>query len=81
MQRAVSSQRIPLEQGLGKAGIPLLFIYGEKDQLVNPEASLARALSVNREIRSALYPDSGHAPFLEEPERFNRDLAAFAYVL
>jgi non-heme chloroperoxidase len=24
-----------------------------------------------------VYAESGHAPFVEEPERFNRDLAEF----
>lgn len=78
MQRAVPQMKVSLAQGLGKAKVPVLFIYGEKDQLVNPQASLARARSVNPHIRTLLYADSGHAPFLEEPQRFNRDLAAFA---
>jgi pimeloyl-ACP methyl ester carboxylesterase len=26
----------------------------------------------------SFYDGAGHAPFLEEPERFNRELAAFA---
>lgn len=81
MQRAVLQMKVSLAQGLGKATVPLLFIYGEKDQLVNPQASLARAKSVNPQVRALLYPDSGHAPFLEEPRRFNRDLAAFATAL
>ncbi|WP_034944264.1 alpha/beta fold hydrolase [Erwinia oleae] len=78
MQRAVPGMRIPLEQGLGSARVPLLFIYGKYDALVNPQTSLARAKSINPQIRSLIYADSGHAPFNEEPSRFNRDLAEFA---
>jgi len=28
--------------------------------------------------RGSWYPETGHAPFLEEPTRFNRELAEFA---
>jgi non-heme chloroperoxidase len=78
MQRAVPSMSIALEQGLGKARVPLLFIYGAQDALVRPQPALARARQVNPGIQSRLYPDSGHAPFIEEPARFNRELATFA---
>ncbi|AVJ17807.1 alpha/beta hydrolase [Serratia sp. MYb239] len=47
MQRAVPTMTIPLEQGLKNVRAPLLFIYGRHDALVNPQASLARARSVN----------------------------------
>ncbi|QNK34664.1 alpha/beta hydrolase [Serratia sp. JUb9] len=78
MQRAVPTMTIPLEQGLKNVRAPLLFIYGRHDALVNPQASLARARSVNPRIESQIYDDSGHAPFIEEAPRFNRQLAAFA---
>ncbi|AGB82586.1 putative hydrolase or acyltransferase of alpha/beta superfamily [Serratia sp. FGI94] len=78
MQRAVPTMTIQLEQGLKNARVPLLFIYGRHDALVNPQAALARARSVNPHIESQIYDDSGHAPFIEEAPRFNRQLAAFA---
>lgn len=78
MQRAVPTMTIPLEQGLKNARVPLLFIYGRHDALVNPQVALARARSVNPRIESQIYDDSGHAPFIEEAPRFNRQLAAFA---
>lgn len=78
MQRAVPTMTIPLEQGLKNVRAPLLFIYGRHDALVNPQASLARARSVNPRIESQIYDNSGHAPFIEEAPRFNRQLAAFA---
>jgi len=31
---------------------------------------------LNQEAQISLYPESGHAPFCDEPERFNRELAA-----
>jgi len=78
MQRAVPSMSIALEQGLKNVRVPLLFVYGEQDALVRPKASLARALSVNPEIRTRIYSQSGHAPFIEKSKRFNHDLAEFA---
>lgn len=64
-------------KGLSKAEVPLLLLYGAQDALVKAKPSIARAKSLNPRIRSELYADSGHAPFLEEPERFNRDLSDF----
>lgn len=81
MQRAVMSMTIPLAQGLKHVRVPLLFIYGEHDALINPAASLKRAKQVNPAIQTRIYSHSGHAPFIEEATRFNRDLAAFAAAL
>ena len=81
MQRAVMSMTIPLAQGLKHVRVPLLFIYGEHDALINPAASLKRAKQVNPAIQTRIYSHSGHAPFIEESTRFNRDVAAFAAAL
>lgn len=81
MQRAVMSMTIPLAQGLKHVRVPLLFIYGEHDALINPAASLNRAKQMNPAIQTRIYRHSGHAPFIEESVRFNQDLAAFAAAL
>ena len=77
MQRAVQEQDVAAAQGLGRARVPLWLLYGEKDALVRPAASIARALALNPRVKFTRYADSGHSPFLEEAPRFNRDLAAF----
>jgi pimeloyl-ACP methyl ester carboxylesterase len=77
MQRAVPSMTIAAAEGLGKTQVPVLLIYGERDALVQARPTIARAMALNPRIQSQLYADSGHAPFLEEPTRFNRDLARF----
>ncbi|WP_110708163.1 alpha/beta hydrolase [Salinicola sp. CR57] len=77
MQRSVQSMTIPAAEGLGNATVPLLFISGAQDALIKPEATIARAKSFNPSLDSKLYADTGHAPFLETPKRFNRDLLAF----
>ncbi|WP_340649185.1 alpha/beta hydrolase [Pseudoxanthomonas winnipegensis] len=77
MQKAVPSMTVDAAAGLGRAKVPVLLLYGARDALVKAEPSIARAKGLNPRIRSVLYAESGHAPFLEEPDRFNRDLLAF----
>lgn len=55
----------------------LLVTYGEQDALTRPEMS-RRVLALNPRARISSYPDVGHTPFYEEPQRFNGELAAFA---
>ncbi|ELY4663720.1 alpha/beta hydrolase [Cronobacter muytjensii] len=77
MQRNVPQIVVPVEKALSAARVPLLFIYGQHDALVNPQASLKRAKVLNPRIQSEWYARSGHAPFIEEAARFNARLAAF----
>jgi len=77
MQKAVQSMHVFAATGLARTRIDLLFVYGGKDALVNPGATIARARQLNPAIESLIYPASGHAPFIEESQRFNRDLLAF----
>jgi pimeloyl-ACP methyl ester carboxylesterase len=77
MQRAVMSMTVEAAAGLGKATVPVLLLYGQRDALVQSKPTIARAKELNPAIQSKLYSESGHAPFLEEADRFNTDLAAF----
>lgn len=77
MQKAIPTMSVFAAAGLGHARVPLLFIYGGRDALVDTQATLARAAALNSRIVSKVYAASGHAPFIEEAGRFNRDLAAF----
>nr|WP_254617210.1 alpha/beta hydrolase [Burkholderia metallica] len=77
MQKAIPTMSVFAAAGLGNAHVPLLFVYGGSDALVDTHATLARAAELNPRIASKVYAESGHAPFIEEAERFNRDLAAF----
>jgi non-heme chloroperoxidase len=77
MQSAVQSMTVAAAEGLGKARVPILLLYGARDALVKAKPTIARAVGLNPRIQSKLYANSGHAPFMEEPERFNRDLSAF----
>ena len=57
---------------------PALVTHGERDAiaLVDATARVHAALLPN--ARLSLYPDAGHAPYLEDPERFNRELRELA---
>jgi pimeloyl-ACP methyl ester carboxylesterase len=77
MVAAVPSMSIAARAGLGEMRKPLLLVYGARDALVQAGPSMERAKHLNRRLRGIVYDGAGHAPFLEEPDRFNGDLAAF----
>jgi non-heme chloroperoxidase len=77
MQSAVLSMTVAASQGLGEARKSVLLIYGARDALVQSKAAIERAVELNPRIQTKLYANSGHAPFIEEPDRFDRDLSAF----
>jgi pimeloyl-ACP methyl ester carboxylesterase len=81
MTRTIPSMSVAAAEGLPRAQVPVLLLYGAKDVLVNVKPSIARARALNPRIETTLYADSGHAPFLEEAVRFNRDLAHFVDAL
>jgi pimeloyl-ACP methyl ester carboxylesterase len=56
--------------------VPVLVVIGGRDHLVNPEESKALAARLPRG-RGVLFPDAGHASFLERPKRFNREARTF----
>lgn len=57
--------------------VPLLVNVGGKD-LSTAEAQGRELVAKVPGARISIYPDSGHSPFAEEPERFNRELIEFA---
>lgn len=77
MQRAVQSMTVDAAKGLGGAKVPVLLLYGARDALVQAGPAIARAKQLNPQAHSRLYANAGHAPFAEEPDRFNHDLAGF----
>lgn len=54
----------------------LLVTYGASDTITTPEMS-RRLLDLNPRATMSIYEDTGHAPFYEDPSRFNRELASF----
>jgi pimeloyl-ACP methyl ester carboxylesterase len=62
---------------VSKITVPLLITVGGKDS--NTPESDARDLAAKvANARISVYPESGHSPFAEDPERYSRELAEFA---
>ena len=57
--------------------IPVLVSHGRKDRVVLPSSG-ELFLRLCRDSHAAWYDDVGHVPFVEDSERFNRDIAALA---
>jgi non-heme chloroperoxidase len=60
-----------------KITVPLLVIVGGKDPST-PEKDARDLVAKVPNARISLYPESGHSPFAEEPERYTRELTEFA---
>jgi pimeloyl-ACP methyl ester carboxylesterase len=57
--------------------VPSLVIVGAEDKRTSAQ-SHAAGVQRMADARMLVYPGCGHLPFLEQPERFNRDLLDFA---
>jgi len=77
MTKATPAMTVAARQSLPNVRVPLLALYGARDALVNPAPSIALLRELNPRVQATVYEHAGHAPFLEEAQRFNRDLAAF----
>lgn len=60
----------------GKITVPVLLTHGDLDAVVPYQTSLDSKQHLPHAALST-YAGIGHAPFLESPERFNRELAEF----
>ena len=56
--------------------MPLLVSQGRADTIVLP-AMAEHILAVCPTAQASWYDDAAHVPHLEDPERFNRELAQF----
>jgi pimeloyl-ACP methyl ester carboxylesterase len=68
--------KLDYSRRLGEIGVPTLILCGRHDPQFPPTASLELAAAIGGS-RLAFFSGSGHYPFLEEPERFWRVVAAF----
>jgi non-heme chloroperoxidase len=71
----LAAREIDCDDVLGALDVPLLVTQGRRDSLVLP-AMAEHVLATCPTAEASWYDDVGHVPFLEEPERFNRELAA-----
>jgi pimeloyl-ACP methyl ester carboxylesterase len=75
-RQGASSWHIDYGSFFDGLSLPVLVTHGDSDSLTAPEA----AANIARRLRGQLsiYPNCGHVPFWENPQRFNHELAAFA---
>jgi len=65
-----------VRQAFARVTVPTLVTHGRRDQLILPQAAEMTAAAI-RGATISFYDDCGHAPFYEDAERYNRELAAF----
>src|SRR5260370_35788223 len=65
-----------LRPRLGEVKVPTLGIYGKNDIIVDPrQRDILKAGVKHAQI--AYYPDAGHFPMLDTPEKFIEDIRSF----
>ena len=72
----VLSRRMDSDDVLSAMTVPVLVTHGVRDTVVLPSMG-EHVLEVCPTAEASWYEGVGHAPFLEDPERFNRELADF----
>jgi pimeloyl-ACP methyl ester carboxylesterase len=73
----LAAREIDSDDVLRALTVPVLVSHGRADLVVLP-AMAEHVLTTCPSAEPAWYDNAGHVPFLEEPERFNRELAALA---
>jgi non-heme chloroperoxidase len=75
--RALLIQReLDYTEELDRLHVPVLVVHGRADTVVQPAMS-EYILRHCRGAQASWYEGVGHAPFLESPDRFNRELVQF----
>jgi pimeloyl-ACP methyl ester carboxylesterase len=77
VRAAMSGRNLDNSDLLERLTLPMLFIRGSKD-VTMPQEALQMLLGRFPKSRLSAYEGVGHLTFMEDPERFDRELAAFA---
>jgi len=76
VREGLFSRTLENDDLLPKLRKPVLITHGARDAIVLPEAARQHARAIPH-AKLSLYPNVGHAPFVENAPRFNRELRAF----
>lgn len=74
---ALVSRQIDSDDVLAQLRVPVLVTQGRQDQIISPSMA-DRILRTCPTAKASWYDAVGHAPFLEDPARFNRELGELA---
>ncbi|MDF9746807.1 alpha/beta fold hydrolase [Natrinema salsiterrestre] len=77
VREGLHSRTLTHDEDLRAIEKPVLITHGEADTIVLPAAAEEHAELIGT-AETSFYPEVGHSPFWEEPERFNRELREFA---
>ena len=66
-----------LRERLPEISVPVLIVWGENDLLVPVGDARRFARLIGHNARRVIFEDTGHAPMIERPSRFNEVLEAF----
>ena len=75
---ALVTREINSDNVLRSLRVPLLVAHGRQDYVVLPTMA-EHVLETCPKATASWYDDVGHAPFLEDPARFNRELAELVH--
>jgi non-heme chloroperoxidase len=75
VRTALLSRVVDSTDALARIEVPVLIVYGERDTITLPAAAEHIAAKI-RHAEKSIYPNAAHCPFMEDSERFNRELAA-----
>ena len=76
VRRSLITRSIDSDDVLSNLTVPVLVTHGTEDAVVLPSMG-QHVLDVCPTAEASWYEGVGHAPFLEDPERFDRELADF----
>jgi pimeloyl-ACP methyl ester carboxylesterase len=77
VRASLAARNIDGDDVLRTLSVPVLVTQGREDTVVLP-AMAEHILAVCPTARASWYEGVGHAPHLEAPERFNRELTELA---
>ena len=77
IRAALISRQIDGSDVLSTLTVPVLVTHGQADTLVSPSMA-EHVLATCPTSEVSWYDGVGHLPFIEDPARFNRELAEFA---
>ena len=78
VRNALRDRTVVHDDVLANLDVPVLVTHGAEDRIVTREGGEALAELPPEDLTSvSVYPDAGHTPFWESPERYNRELRAF----
>tara|TARA_B100001094_G_C18115489_1_gene763730 strand:- start:341 stop:1246 length:906 start_codon:yes stop_codon:yes gene_type:complete len=77
VRRSMSGRKLDNTDLAKELQLPVLFTRGSADMMMRANDTKI-ALSIIAGAEHSFYPDTGHLPFFQRPERYNQELRSFA---